>query len=61
MDLKDRMDVWEPLNTVCAPGGQFAKPMEERGTVSTAFNTRASVSLPLPRRSEASAHRSQLH
>lgn len=60
---KERMDVWEPLNTVCAPGGEFAKLMEGRGIVSTAFNTGTSVSLPFPspRCSEASTHRSQVH
>lgn len=58
--LKEKMDVWEPLNAVRAPGGEFAKPMEGRGTVSTAFNTGTFISLPFPspRCSEASTHRS---
>lgn len=33
------MDVWEPLNSVCTPGGASAKLMEGQGTVSTALNT----------------------
>lgn len=42
------MDVWEPLNPACAPGGEFAKPMEERGAASTALNTGTSLFLPFP-------------